>query len=236
MTVRLAGILCLPLLVAPAVAAPADDPAADAFAVNRALGRGVNFGNALEAPRAGAWGMELKEEYFAAVQKAGFQSVRIPIKWSAHAAPEPPYAIDRAFAERVDWAIGQALSRGLAVVINAHHYDEVDKEPDAHEARLVGLWKQIAERYKGQPERVVFELLNEPNSKLTDERWNRMTGPLLAAVRATNPRRAVGIGPGNWNNVNNIDKLRLPDDDRWLIATVHYYLPFPFTHRAARWA
>src|SRR5262245_39122684 len=104
-----AGLLVVALSVAPATA---DDAAGDAFAVARALGRGINFGNALEAPREGAWGMELKEEYFAAVKDAGFQSVRIPIKWSAHAAAEPPYTLDRKFAERVDWAIEQALSRG----------------------------------------------------------------------------------------------------------------------------
>jgi endoglucanase len=227
-------LLLLPVLAATPIAA--DQAAGDVFAVARALGRGINFGNALEAPREGAWGMELKEEYFAAVQKAGFQSVRIPIKWSAHAAAEAPYALERQFAERVDWAIEQALSRGLAAVINDHHYDEIYQDPDKHEARLVGIWRQIAERYKDKPDRLVFEFLNEPNGKLTDERWNRMLGPLLQVVRPTNPRRAIVIGPGDWSNVNNIGKLRLPADDRWLIATVHYYLPFQFTHQGASWA
>src|SRR5690349_17742446 len=113
MTARLLGFLTLPLVLLPTVAANVAD-ATDVFAINRALGRGVNFGNALEAPTEGAWGMELKEEYFAAVQKAGFQHVRIPIKWSAHAKPEPPYTIDPKFFDRVDWAVEQALSRGLA--------------------------------------------------------------------------------------------------------------------------
>ena len=37
---------------------------AEAFAYNRLLGRGINVGNALEAPREGAWGVTLKEQYF----------------------------------------------------------------------------------------------------------------------------------------------------------------------------
>lgn len=225
----------LPLGLLTAIPALGAD-AADVFAINRALGRGVNFGNALEAPTEGAWGMELKEEYFAAVQKAGFQHVRIPIKWSAHAKADAPYTIDRLFFERIDWAIEQALSSGLAALINVHHYDELDKDPDNHQARLVGFWKQIAERYKDKPDRLVFEFLNEPHEKLTDERWNRMLEPLLKAVRPTNPRRAVVVGPGQWNNFRNLDKLQLPAEDRWLIATFHYYEPFQFTHQGAEWA
>jgi endoglucanase len=239
MSLRRSCLRGLPLLVVSTLAgapAAADGPAADVFTANRALGRGINFGNALDAPREGAWGVELKEEYFAAVRQAGFQSVRIPIRWSPHARAVPPYTIDRPFFERVDWAVEQALSRGLAVVINVHHYDEVARDPDAHEPRLLGLWRQIANRYKDKPDRLVFELLNEPNGPLTDERWQQMVGPLLATVRATNPRRPVIVGPGHWNNYRSLDSLQLPDDDRWLIATFHYYEPFQFTHQGASWA
>ena len=49
------------------------------------------------------------------VREAGFDAVRLPIRWSAHAAQTPPYAIDAAFLARVDWAANQALARGLAV-------------------------------------------------------------------------------------------------------------------------
>lgn len=52
----------------------------DAFAQNAKLGRGVNFGNALEAPNEGEWGVTLKSEYFDLIKNAGFTSVRIPIR------------------------------------------------------------------------------------------------------------------------------------------------------------
>jgi len=35
--------------------------------------------------------------------------------------------------------------------------------------------------------------------------------------------------------VGELDNLKLPDDDRNLIATVHYYNPFPFTHQGTPW-
>ena len=79
------------------------------FELAKRLGRGVNLGNALEAPREGAWGMELQAEYFALIRRAGFDSVRLPVRWSAHAGTRAPYTIDPQFFARVDWAIAEAI-------------------------------------------------------------------------------------------------------------------------------
>jgi endoglucanase len=54
-------------------------------------------------------------------------------------------------------------------------------------------------------------------------------------VRATNPTRAVVIGPGHWNGIESLDELVLPEDDRHIIVTVHYYHPMEFTHQGASW-
>jgi endoglucanase len=235
----------LPLLlvlvaVASAPLLPAADPppraaGGDAFAANRRLGRGINLGNALEAPREGAWGLTLRAEHFERIKEAGFASVRVPVRWSAHAAEQPPYAIDADFFKRVDWVIDQALSRGLVAVINAHHYDELYRDPDGHLPRFLALWRQIAGRYRDRPADLLFEILNEPHDRLTDERWQQMFPQLLAAIRASNPERVVILGPGHYNNLKSLDKLRLPEEDRRLIATFHYYSPFEFTHQGASW-
>jgi len=198
------------------------------------LGRGINLGNALEAPKEGEWGVTLKADYFAAIKKAGFDTVRLPVRWSAHAAKEAPYTIDAKFAERVDWAVDQALANELNIIVNVHHYGAMDTDPDEHLPRLAGLWKQIAPRYKDRSARVYFELLNEPHGKLTEEKWNAMAAKLLAVVRESNPIRPVIIGPGQWNSIRALEKLELPKD-RNLILTVHFYDPFEFTHQGASW-
>jgi endoglucanase len=207
----------------------------DVFTECTLLTHGVNFGNALEAPNEGEWGVTLKEEYFDAIAKAGFQAVRIPIRWSAHAAKESPYTIDAKFFERIDWAIEQALSRKLAVVINVHHYAEMDRDPEPHLLRFVGLWKQIAERYRDKSDRLFFEVLNEPHEKLTDELWNDVFPKVLKVIRERNPDRALIVGPGHWNSIHSLEKLSLPEDDRRLIVTFHYYEPYHFTHQGAPW-
>ena len=217
------------------MSAPPSRADIDAFAYNRLLGRGMNLADALDAPYEGAWGVTLKAEYFQAIKNAGFNSVRIPIRWSAHAQTQPPYAIDPAFFNRVDWAIDQALSKNLTVVIDVHHYIEMDQSPADAAPRLLALWQQIAARYRNWPPTLFFELLNEPHDRLTDQLWNEIFPELLQAIRTTNPKRMVIIGPSYWNNLNHLAQLKLPQSDHWLIATFHYYQPFRFTHQGQSW-
>jgi aryl-phospho-beta-D-glucosidase BglC (GH1 family) len=199
------------------------------------LGRGINLGNALESPQEGEWGVTLKEEYFEKIKAAGFDSVRIPVRWSAHAAATAPYRIDPKFFERVDWAVRQALQRRLIPVLNMHHYEEIFNEPDKHGERFLALWRQIAEHYKDFPPELVLELLNEPHAKLTAEKWNRLLAEAIVVVRRTNPTREIVVGPVGWNSINDLASLELPNDDKHLIVTVHYYSPMQFTHQGAHW-
>lgn len=54
-------------------------------------------------------------------------------------------------------------------------------------------------------------------------------------MRETNPDRIVVIGPVHWNSAAALDQLELPADAH-LVATVHDYEPFDFTHQQAQWA
>ena len=226
-------------LATPAAASdapPVAAPPADVLEINRALGRGINLGAALEAPVEGDWGVTLEADDFDVVARAGFDAVRVPVRWSAHAGHEAPYAIDEAFFRRIDWVLDQAARTGLALVLNVHHYEELHADPDAERDRFLALWRQIATRYRDRPASVAFELLNEPTGAF-DERpasWNALAADALAAVRETNPTRAVVIGPVGYNAIGRLDDLTLPDDPN-LVLTVHYYDPFEFTHQGADW-
>jgi endoglucanase len=203
--------------------------------LNSSLNRGINLGGALEAPVEGGWGVTLKSEYFRAIHDAGFKSVRVPIRWSAHAAADLPYTIDPAFFSRVDWVVQQSMAQHLNIVIDVHHDVRLYQDPEKEEPRLLALWDQIAAHYQAYPENLFFELVNEPYDQLTDERWDALIPVLLEHVRRTNPDRAVIVGPGYWNSPDHLDTLRLPDSDRQLIVTFHYYAPTHFTHQGAFW-
>ena len=196
--------------------------------------RGINMGNMLEAPNEGDWGLYVQEEYFDLVKEAGFDFVRLPIRWSTHAAQESPYTVAPVFFTRVDEVINWAVERKLTIIVDFHHYEEMMRDPWSNKDRLIGIWKQVAEHYKDYPETVLFELLNEPNDQLNASLWNQYLLEALAVVRETNPTRDVVIGPVNWNAYDWISTLDVPDDEH-LIVTFHYYLPFQFTHQGAEW-
>ena len=119
--------------------------------------------------------------------------------------------------------------------MNIHHDNDTFKDPAANLPRVESFWRQIATRYKDRPDRLYFEVLNEPNGAMTDEIWQASFPKLLAAIRESNPKRPVIIGPGHWNGIDSLAKFSLPEADRMLITTVHYYSPFKFTHQDADW-
>ncbi len=192
----------------------------------------TNLGNALDAPQEGDWGFRIMDEHFDLIADAGFDAVRIPVRWSAHAEDEAPYQINPAFFDRVDLAVEQALARGLEVVINIHHYNDIYADPTGHRDRFIALWEQIAAHYQNHDLALHFELLNEPRNALGGAYLNELLEEAVETIRKTNPDRILIVGGGKWNSLEGLAGLDLPADKN-LVATFHYYDPFAFTHQGA---
>ena len=210
-------------------------PAADVFEQQRRLGRGLNLGNSLEAPKGASWGRPIAEEDFPRIKAAGFASVRLPVRWADYAAVDAPYTIEAAFLARVEGLVKSALKADLQVVLNVHHFDALDQDPVGQRPRFAAIWKQLAARFVGYPDALQFELSNEPHGKHTADEWNQNLLVALREIRPLHPDRAVHVGSVQWNQIAKLKDLQLPKDDRHLIAHIHYYSPFHFTHKNASW-
>ena len=79
--------------------------------------------------------MTLEAADFDTIAGAGFDSVRVPVRWSAYAGETPPHTIDETILVRVDWVLDQATRTGLAAIVNVHLYDELSADPAAERAR-----------------------------------------------------------------------------------------------------
>lgn len=212
-----------------------EDSKPDAFEMNNRLGMGINLGNTFEAPKLGAWGVDVDAFYFEEIKEKGFASIRIPARWSAHALEEAPYTIDKKFMDTIQWAVDLALEKELVVVLDVHHYEEMMEEPEAHKDRFLAFWEQISETFADYSDSLYFELFNEPNTNFTADLWNDYLKEAIAVVREKHPNRMVIIGAAEWGGIEGMKKLVLPENDNRIILTVHYYNPFNFTHQGADW-
>jgi endoglucanase len=199
------------------------------------LGQCINLGGALEAPNEGDWGYRIRDEDLRTIAQTGFKTVRIPVKWSAHALNQEPFTIDPAFLARVDHVVDEAIANGLTVVLNMHHYDELYAYPDEHLARFTNMWVQLARHYQSYPDaKLIFELINEPKDNFSRDRMSNAQNRLLTMVRKSNPTRTVILSGDHWGSFKGIDHLYVPDDPH-IMVSVHDYTPFQFTHQGAGW-
>lgn len=174
-----------------------------------------------------------KEEHFAKIKAAGFSTVRVVL--FTFGALDGQNRLDPKWLNRLDWVVATATKQGLNVVVDEHDFEDCSKDVAACKPKLKAVWAQLAERYRNEPNSVMFELLNEPHGQFDAATWNAMLPELLAVVRKTNPERNLIVGGVQWNSRNTLKDLKLPADDRHLIATFHYYDPFTFTHQGASW-
>lgn len=75
----------------------------------------------------------------------------------------------------------------------------------------------------------MFELLNEVRD-VDPEDWNNLAAFAIEEIRKVNAERKIIIGSINWNDCDDLNTLRLYDDEN-IIYTFHTYKPFEFTHQ-----
>jgi endoglucanase len=222
------------LLGAAALAACSPEAMCQAQAPPFPMRRGVNLGNALEAPREGDWGYRIEAAHLAAIAAAGFDGVRLPVRWDQHM--DARAVVAPAHMARVAEVIGWAHAAGLMVQLDVHHFAALIQNPRTEMQRFMALWRQIAGRFAEAPrDLLLFELLNEPHGRQWDgARLTQLQSNALAIVRESNPERMVVVGPGNWQNIDALARWRPPEGAN-VAVSVHYYEPHAFTHQNAEW-
>ncbi len=215
--------------------AAAQKQAVDPFVQNQRLGRGVNIIGYDPVWRSRDQA-RFKVGYFRVLKDAGFNNVRINLHPFRYMKQGEDYALPASWWEVLDWAVTNALESDLMVILDLHEFGAMGNDPEGNKPRFLAFWRQVSERLRDAPDQVLFEILNEPSRKLTSGMWNQYLQEALAIIRKTNPTRTVIIGPAGYNAIGQLAELKLPEDDRNIIVTVHYYSPMDFTHQGAPWA
>jgi endoglucanase len=226
---------------------------------------GWNLGNSFDAPQSEtAWGNPaVTRELIQAVAASGFDLVRIPVTWTLHTGPAPDFSIDPTFLERVAEVVGYVRDAGMYAIINVHHdgadgFTQVEwltlndgggaltlANNQAVQARFVAVWRQIAAKFAGHGEELLFESMNEIHDGYgkPDPRYftiiNGLNQAFVELVRASggnNAQRHLVVPGYNTNIDHTLAGFVLPTDPTpgRLIVSVHYYDPYLFALQAQK--
>jgi aryl-phospho-beta-D-glucosidase BglC (GH1 family) len=238
-------VLCLFASLSLAFSASAQDRAADArtaFARAQHLKRGINvshwFSQNASDYSAHHTETETTPEDIAVIAKLGFDNVRLSIDATPlEQYPRGADGLNEEFMTRLDHALDSILDHGMAVQVDLHPeepYKQGIRSSNASVDRLVQLWRKLAAHYAGRdPERVFFEIMNEPEEN-DSYRWAGIQARVAAAIREVAPRHTIiATGPNYSDIVDLLTQRSLPDGN--IIYNFHFYDPHEFTHQGASW-
>ncbi len=175
------------------------------------------------------------------IDSAGFDHIRLPID-EVQMWDESGNRIDTAFAllnQALDWC----SDAGLRVVVDLHilrsHYFNADEKPlwekPEEQDKLIALWKDLSAVVGKRPiDLVAYELMNEPVAD-DPEQWNQLLARVTDSIRSWEPDRYLVIGSNRFQSADTFDQLRIPENDKRIILSFHFYEPFYLTHYQAPW-
>jgi endoglucanase len=180
------------------------------------------FDRLLGPEKAAAFWKRFRDTYIARediefIRSAGFNTVRIPLHWNLFMTDDG--TITGGGWPLLDRVLGWVKEAGLYAIVDLHaapggqtgiNHDDgpgyplmfyVPRDRDL----TVKLWRAIAERYKGNPTILGYDLLNEPIAPYHDvDTLNPRLEPfykrVTAAIRDVDPGRIVFLAAGQWSS------------------------------------
>lgn len=190
----------------------------------------MNFDHNTHIPGAGL----AQEKYIKLIKDNGFDHIRMPI-WFSFADGRSPE--DRSY-ENIKKVAKMITDQGLYVFIDVHPLVGINKDPHGLKNVLYKLWEMLAETFKDTDEKVIFEIINEPNGNFDAEALNEIQNECIRIIRnsgGNNATRWIAAACAEFNTVEHVHQLVLPEDDENIFVTFHYYSPMSFSHQAAPW-
>ena len=211
--------------------------------------RGTNVSHWLSQSeeRGEARRQHIQEDDFARLDSLGFDFVRLPIDevqfWDeqGNKLPEAWELMTNA----INWAEQHHLRTIVDLhIIRSHYFNAVNEgngnantlfTSEKAQQDLIDMWYQLSDVLKGYSnDSVAYEFMNEPVAD-DHEQWNQLIVKVHKALREREPQRTLVIGSNLWQGYETMKYLKVPENDKNIILSFHYYNPMILTHYGAWW-
>ena len=216
---------------------------------NFRIKRGTNVSHWLSQSeqRGEARRLHIQEDDFERLEALGFDFVRIPID-EVQFWDEQGNKLPEAWGLLTN-ALDQARKHNLRAIVDLHivrsHYFNAVNENGASantlftsekaQQDLINLWYQLSDALKDYScDWVAYEFMNEPVAD-EHEQWNKLVAKVHKALRKVEPQRTLVIGSNRWQGHETMKYLKVPEGDKNIILSFHYYNPMILTHYGAWW-
>lgn len=177
----------------------------------------------------------------------GFDFIRLPVDAGPFLAATEPER--RLLIDDLKTLTLRLIDKGFAVIVDMHpaRYSSVWQPQDiledpegpkfqAYDDLLVRIAKRLRDL---PPEKVAFELMNEPQPECVredGEDWTVSQKRLYDSVRQAAPALALVLSGSCWSSVDGIVRLDPGQYDANTLFDTHFYSPHYFTHQAITWS
>ena len=216
---------------------------------NFKIRRGTNLSHWLSQSeeRGEARKQHIQEDDYDRLATLGFDFVRIPIDevqfWDED-GNKLPEAWDL-LTESLDFCGKYGLRAIVDLhIIRSHYFNAVNEGDKAantlftseeSQQQLIGMWQQLSEVLNGYSvDSVAYEFMNEPVAE-DPEQWNQLIAKVHKALRGLEPQRTLIIGSNMWQSCGTFKDLRVPEGDKNIVLSFHFYDPSIITHYGAWW-
>ena len=173
----------------------------------------------------------------------GFDHIRIPVNETVLFDDSLAYrnAEFTLLQDRIDYAIG----KGLKVVLDLHrsrvHFFLNEKNilfsDSSAEQHFLNVWSKLQQEFsKYSVDSLAYECLNEPAAPINEhDKWNKLIAKWIKQIRQKEKDRFLVIGSNRGNQLWTFKYLKIPQNDKKLILSFHFYQPSVLTHYKASW-
>lgn len=172
----------------------------------------------------------LKKDFDALVA-IGFDHIRLPI--AEYMLYTSGLERDEETFKLIDQLVGWCQEANVKLIIN-FHIPRIDKKKiwasQEERDKIVAIWSDLSKAFRKYPnETVAYEIFNEPGCP-DNQMWNEFAAAMISEIRKEEPCRVIVLGPNGNNAIEKLPDLVLPQDDKNLIVSVHFYAPALLTH------